>query len=191
MDTSSRISIVYSTRKMQSYFQQHSIFWIGDSTARRTFGTMYGILNATEDPDDVETDELDHPRVIDVNKISVDLVIAHPEECYKQGYSLCRRMPHDETKLYDIADATCLEGLVNTTENRSSQFWRDLPNYSLVIYTIRPWELRDRCGPDQGWETRVDRFLNALYDKVATMNILTFNAKRNSAGRKPTCTTNT
>lgn len=63
---------LHSTREIQSYFQKRSILWVGDSTARRAYGTMYGILNATEAPDDVEIHQLDHPRVLNMNKTTVD-----------------------------------------------------------------------------------------------------------------------
>lgn len=161
---------LYSTREMQSYFQQQSILWVGDSTARRNYGTMFGILNATDNPNDVAIHDLDHESVLDMNKMSVDLKVPYPEPCNKSGYNLCRRIPtssNDDSKLYDQMDAICIASLVNMTVNRQSQFWKGISNYSLVIFSIGPWELRDRCGPDeQKWQTRVDQFLHALHDRV-------------------------
>lgn len=52
------------------------------------------------------------------------------------------------------------------TSNENSQFWRDVSNYSLIIFSIGPWELiRERCGPEQGWQTRIDAFLNSLFER--------------------------
>ena len=165
---------LYSAREMQSYFQQHSILWIGDSTARRTYGTMYGILNATRDPDDIESHHLDHPSVIDMNKMSVELTVPFPEICNKSGYSLCRRIPaygaDDRDRLYDLSDATCLASLVNMTANQTSQLWKDISNYTLIIFIIGPWELRDRCGPEKGWQKRVQSFLDSLYQHTEDSN---------------------
>lgn len=161
---------LYSTREIQSFFGQHSVLWVGDSTARRAYGTMYGILNATQDPDDVEIHDLDHPQVLDMNKMSLEMTVPYPESCHKSGYNLCRLIPTltdgdggDMLHSFDQVDATCLGSLVNMTENGSSQFWRDVSSYSLVIFSIGPWELRDRCGPDKGWQMRVEQFLNSLY----------------------------
>lgn len=79
---------------------------------------MNGILNATDDPDDVEIHQLDHPGVIDMNKISVDLKVPYPETCNKTGYNLCRRIPTNNDNCYDQTDATCLASLVTWLQMR-------------------------------------------------------------------------
>ncbi len=59
--------ITYSTQKIQSIFSKHSVLVVGDSTARRQFGTWYGLLN-TSNPNDLTAREIDWGNIIDVNK---------------------------------------------------------------------------------------------------------------------------
>ena len=50
MGTTTRI---YNADETQNYFYQQSILIDGDSTARRIYSTLYGILNAIDNPDGI------------------------------------------------------------------------------------------------------------------------------------------
>ena len=59
---------VYSAAKMQAVYERYNIVWIGDSTARRAYMTLRGILNAPN-PSDVSISEIDAAAVIDHGKM--------------------------------------------------------------------------------------------------------------------------
>ena len=77
---------LYSPEEMREYFSQYKILFLGDSTGRRAYATLYGIMNST-DLSNVRVPQVAHPSVIDVNKrIRV-------ENCTKPNRTLCRHMP--------------------------------------------------------------------------------------------------
>lgn len=58
---------LFSPKQMLSYFQKRNVLFIGDSTGRRAYATMYGIMNAS-DLSDIDVESIDSPAVIDINK---------------------------------------------------------------------------------------------------------------------------
>jgi len=99
---------------MQDTFQGKSVFWLGDSTARRASGTMYGVLNGTRaaattaQTTATSVAELDHFSIIDVNKKNAT------EPCQRHaGWTqtttgnnlwLCRTMPRNTRARLDDDD---------------------------------------------------------------------------------------
>lgn len=156
---------LYNTREIQNFFRNHSVLIVGDSTARRTYGTFYGILNATTHPDDVSIQELNDPNVIDVNKRRIQ------ETCDKEGFLLCRNMPHDATRQFDLLDdGVCLENLVESARDPNSVLMRNAKLYSLVIFILGPWEVTNRveCGAGKrGRTNQTDDFFSALFTTTA------------------------
>jgi len=169
----------YSARKIQDFFRHESILIVGDSTARRMYGTLYGILNATTDTDNVQEQQINGDNVIDVNKNN------ETEPCKKEGFALCREMPSyqdddnddggNNTKKnnlftkhnYDQIRQVCLSDLVNMTEDANSLFRRSLQNYSLVVFIMGPWEVGDmsECGSGlYGRKNQTDDIFRALFD---------------------------
>ncbi len=57
----------FSPSNFASYFKGRNTLFIGDSTGRRAYGTLFGMINST-DQSDVQVSELDHRDVIDFNK---------------------------------------------------------------------------------------------------------------------------
>jgi hypothetical protein len=130
----------YSPNEVRNYFSKHSVLFVGDSTARRTFATWYALMNATTDHD-VTINELDSVKVIDVNKK------VKSEPCHKDdAYYLCRQMPGTVNKTHqcNLSQQACLSGLVDLLEP-SSYFMRDLSQYSMVVFIIGPWEYGRLC----------------------------------------------
>jgi hypothetical protein len=102
----------YSAVELRTFYAGKSVMWTGDSTSRRTFASMYGILNATgslpqnaststgpssSSPIDVSVNEINSARIIDVNKAKMAqekcTMFAHIEERRRPG--LCRITPGD------------------------------------------------------------------------------------------------
>jgi len=150
---------VHSTREMQDYFQQHSILFVGDSTARRAYGTLYSILNTRNNPDDVSVHSIDDANIIDLNRKG-----QKTESCHKKGYDLCRQMPGNSSNQYDMHHATCLVDLANMAKDRSSPLWSEwIKNYSLVIFVLGPHEMMDRCADRHGRKNQTDILFNEIF----------------------------
>jgi hypothetical protein len=77
--------MIYSANEIQNYFHQQSILIVGDSTARQLYSTLYGILNATENPDNMNDVDSRAGRIINRSQ--------DPKFCQKEGYQVCRKMP--------------------------------------------------------------------------------------------------
>jgi hypothetical protein len=58
---------IYSVTKMHAVYERYNLAWIGDSTGRRAFYTLAGMLNAL-DPSDVSVSEINDGGVIDKGK---------------------------------------------------------------------------------------------------------------------------
>ena len=70
----------YKPRDYINYFSKYNTLFIGDSTLRRSYCTLYALMNATTNAYDISVEELDHTNVIDVNKYKTT------EYCTKPNY---------------------------------------------------------------------------------------------------------
>jgi hypothetical protein len=84
---------LYSPEEMQNiYGKTRGIMWIGDSSARRTAATMYGILNATNSSNNaIPLKDLDASRIIDVNKNRTTEPCTKYDDPFRPY--VCREMP--------------------------------------------------------------------------------------------------
>lgn len=155
---------MYSAREIQNYFRSHSILFVGDSTARRTYATMYGILSAAEQHPTVY--DLDDRSVIDAGKGKG----SEKEYCPKKGLFLCRKMPLQVLNQYDLLDGPCLVNLVDIVKTDSFRLWKEWINtYSLVIFVIGPWEVGGNdyrnCGAERhGRKNQTDIFFRTFFE---------------------------
>lgn len=149
---------LYNRYDMIRAFSQFDTLWIGDSTIRRAYGTIYALLNASQASLSVE--ELDHPRVLDVNKFgwkgyhenscrvqrehSKPLVQLEKHNLYGPK-SMCRHVVvagGTRRKAFDFVRADCLFELRWIAD----QDWV-LQGYSLVIIGMGIHDfLQPRCG---------------------------------------------
>lgn len=125
---------LYNAHQFRQYFSSHSVLIVGDSTARRTFGTWFALMNSTNNHD-ITVEELDSPNVIDVNKGK------KKEFCPKENITLCRTIPgkKSEKLSFDLVTSLCLKTLRDLFSN-SSDFVEGLSRYSMVIFIMGPWE---------------------------------------------------
>jgi len=157
---------LYETRELQDYFRQHSILFIGDSTARRQYATMYAIL--TGNADNLLVEELDSSKVLDVNKKNKG-----EEVCSKEGIDLCRN--YFLKKLFDLKSEACLDGILKE-EIQNPDFWSVSANYSLIIFVLGPWEIDNKveCGAGRlGRKTQTKQIFQSLFDSTSIGTIKT------------------
>jgi hypothetical protein len=59
---------LFTPKEMRSFYQDKSIFWIGDSTARRAAATMHGILEHANSTNHISVESIDNRDVINERK---------------------------------------------------------------------------------------------------------------------------
>jgi hypothetical protein len=120
---------VYSAADMKLFFQKHSVLWIGDSTARRAFNTLYGILSCDETH--IPNIKIDAPELLVEGKHKYNA-----NSCVKPALgsvALCRTIPGTapkDLKFFDYHQAYCyrdVTALAATDEVRQKNCNRLLP----------------------------------------------------------------
>jgi hypothetical protein len=102
---------------MKGVFSKYNILWIGDTTARQDYTTLYAILNRTNT--DVTVLDVDHPRVADINMHNKR--VKHEEPCTKrEDLVICREI--SGANLFDLHLRHCAHR-VDTSKWQS--FWKD------------------------------------------------------------------
>jgi hypothetical protein len=175
--------ITYSADEIQNYFHQQSILIVGDSTARRMYSTLYGILNTIDNPDNIIVDGIDSISAPGINK-KREQGFCRPN---KKGYQACRKMPTRSSSSsssnqsstnrynnYDLFYSGCLVELADIAKNHSSRLWTEwVQEYSLVIFVIGPHEVTDRryCGARRhGRKNQTDDFFRKFFQNDDYMN---------------------
>jgi hypothetical protein len=166
----------YSADEIQNYFHQQSILIVGDSTARRMYSTLYGILNATENSYDIKVSDIDSPSILNINRGRSSTF------CHKVGYQVCRKMPTSSINQtstnrfnYDLLNVECLFQLADIAKHKSSRLWTQwVQNYSLVIFVIGPHEVMNypKCVAEEhaGRKIQTDDFFNQFFQNDDYLN---------------------
>jgi hypothetical protein len=136
---------IYSAADMKLFFRKHSVLWIGDSTARRAYNTLYGILSCNDTH--IPMKKIDTPALIDVNK-GTNIT----EKCNKPGTLLCRTVPGTapkDSKFFDYRKVHCYKDVaaLAATEEIRRNITKD---YSLLIVSVGVWETvkKDDCADE-------------------------------------------
>ena len=130
---------LYSPSEIQEFFSQQSVLFVGDSTARRSYATLYGILNGTTS--DISVEEIDHYSVIDRNKNHI------VEPCAREEFFLCRQLSNNGGGggRFDYFVEVCIQGIIKSLQNPDSPLSKNLKHYTVVIFIIGPWEVMGKC----------------------------------------------
>lgn len=163
---------LYNANEMKDFFQKYSMLWVGDSTARRAYATLYSILNATSADNDsaplssphVSVHAIDDTSILNVNKKRKN----RTEPCLERPTMLlCRSMPLGKNN-----DGKDLNHTVSHHHNYYDFRWNMCPDrthldtviqdYNLVVVSTGPWELVGRCGKTSERWKRFRKFLDKL-----------------------------
>ena len=151
----------------RNYFKNRNTLFIGDSTARRSYASLYAIMNSTT-PYDIPLPELDHTNVIDFNKPGHHQI----EHCSIEDRGLFNILPieykfvcrnivlhdsdrkntagkngtsrhGDETGKFDYYLAGCFKDLPYEYDFNSTLF----QDYDLIVIAAGIWEAlrKDEC----------------------------------------------
>eukprot|EP00928_Gymnodinium_smaydae_P039346 TRINITY_DN26898_c0_g1_i1.p1 TRINITY_DN26898_c0_g1~~TRINITY_DN26898_c0_g1_i1.p1 ORF type:complete len:505 (+),score=18.87 TRINITY_DN26898_c0_g1_i1:45-1517(+) len=148
----------YSSSDIVDVFSTKSVLVLGDSTARRFFGTWYALMNATN-ARDITVADLNAPRVVDVNKKK------RTETCEKEGYELCRPMPGATSdQRCDLHKVGCLSHVARLLTNSSSILRREMFRYDLVLFVLGPWEVSENrlCLDDESRRSRTESIFSTM-----------------------------
>mmetsp|Transcript_12655 Transcript_12655/g.19031 ORF Transcript_12655/g.19031 Transcript_12655/m.19031 type:complete len:413 (-) Transcript_12655:441-1679(-) len=168
---------LYSARQMLHIVQalpnidNRGILFIGDSTSRRTYGALWGILKeaAKEEESSSNADSVhyippQHFDSVEIVGTKIDRTLCEARSSSDERLSICRtlastvrpvsdKVPQQQQFIkMDYVAANCIHTVLNYTESiQFSQFI--LREYSIVVLAIGPWELLGRCGGIEGNET--------------------------------------
>jgi hypothetical protein len=141
---------LYSPRDMRDIFSQENILWIGDSTGRQDYVTLYNMLvppafNNSKDHNihDIAVSTLNHG--INVNKQG-----KVTEPCQKQQRKtlkllLCRKTGNDKGYNYDYTEKICLNEVLNLVTTNQNVLTN---SYSTIIISVGIWDVvrMEYCG---------------------------------------------
>jgi hypothetical protein len=132
---------LYSADDMRRIFTQGNVLWIGDSTARQDYVTLYNILTANT-PKNIPVIDLEEG--INVNKRGKTT-----EPCQrhkKMDLLLCRTLDGSkDTFYYDYTERICWNDVVHYVTANQEHLLRI---YSTIIFSVGIWDVLriDHCG---------------------------------------------
>jgi hypothetical protein len=151
---------IYTAEDMNNFFQKENVLWIGDSTGRRAYATMFAIMNATS-PSDLSLNDLNGPHIIDVNKGSIK------EICTNRNYTntstspiqwgppetsanLCRQIQSAKQGYgkFDLGRKNCYKDILNFANMELKQPSLS-QEYSIIVIALGVWETI------RAWDCRV------------------------------------
>lgn len=140
-------SRMYTAIEMQRFFQTHSILWIGDSTIRRAYATLYPILNHNLTAHtNIDNGSVDDERVIDINKGEKKTEICDKWRNHSvldnNGNALCRPMPNTlGTKRFDFLSARCMNEVIRILDYILEVDTKLVKNYTVVVVSTGTWDM--------------------------------------------------
>mmetsp|Transcript_47573 Transcript_47573/g.115902 ORF Transcript_47573/g.115902 Transcript_47573/m.115902 type:complete len:377 (-) Transcript_47573:160-1290(-) len=169
----------YSAKEISNLVSKHKILWIGDSSARQDYVTMYNIATAP-DPNDILRTHLSRGINVNKNKIHENCTIRGTANGVPGQYSwntgnhsvrplihLCRNMLN--YSFFDLASAVvCHRDLVpflDRTMNEVAEL-----DYSVLIFSLGIWTGLGRCKKDADLDAVLE-FLNQYTTKVVASRI--------------------
>jgi hypothetical protein len=152
----------YTPHEMRAFFARHNTLFIGDSTLRRAYATLFALVN-TSNLNDIPTRSIDRPSIIDVNKYTYNTTreVCHSymdfdtrntarSRQWSNDTFLCRHVRdpttpsrNDNNKKWgklDYGGAACYKDLnqfINTDLVYSQKTSKE---YSLVVFGLGIWE---------------------------------------------------
>jgi hypothetical protein len=142
----------FPAAELQEMYQDKNVLWIGDSTGRRAFATMYAILNHEKSSSPhVSSLAISDPAVIDVNKHSGK----HIESCNKtftnvpahRHPSLCRPAPGSGGEgrgEFSYIVGTCFDSVELVLQSELDGTTNLTANVDVIILSLGVWEVVER-----------------------------------------------
>jgi hypothetical protein len=174
----------YSALELKEFYRGKSVLWVGDSLARRTYGTMYGILNATDSSSlnttspssfHISVEEITSKRVLDASKGNVDVEVCEmfPNLEKELRPRLCRVTPGSSSRgripLFLQKHAPCLKRLETFLKDELSGKSNITADIDVIIISLGIWEqirpedcLDPEGSPSRGLLQRQDDAMDLL-----------------------------
>lgn len=179
-----RGSRMYSAKEMQRFFAQFSMLFMGDSTVRRAYATLYAILNSTKPH--IPLVDVDHEDILDRGKRGSQ-TLQEAELCRQWSNSsiispssTCRPMPNtkDQKKRMDLISASCFSEAINILQYDLASQRNVTRVYDIIVFSSGIWDTseykRFLCGSGKGFPDIVFRKHNTtmhLFQKMQSQSL--------------------
>jgi hypothetical protein len=141
---------LYTPDEIKAVFQHRNTLFLGDSTGRRAFATLYAMINSST-PNDISFNDLNLPFVIDVNKKrfseyckdrNFDPNATVRGQFWNNGTYLCRTVPGSPSGFgkMDYAGAACHIQFLNIFTRDAALNRSTLGEFDLVVLLGGIWE---------------------------------------------------
>ena len=176
----------FTPSQILEYFQKRNVLFVGDSTCRRSYATLFGLMNAT-DRNNVDVQSIDEASIIDYGKgDNFRGGCQLKDRIHGLGYVLCRDLPNDTHPVldvdintnvtlkkrdrFDLVSHVCyseVEYMFRQDEDNLPFLARVKQNYDLVVIANGIWEVTTRACTvkevtNSTAEDRLERLLNNI-----------------------------
>jgi hypothetical protein len=162
---------LFGPTELLKLYQDKRVLWVGDSTGRRAFATMYAILQETSNSSSssdnsgyvsgahhVPTAAMDHPTIIDVNKQNTtELCTKWSNETVAAATlrnlpypNLCRPVPGNNSRAgeFSYARATCYSSIENLLASELAGTTNITVDVDVIVVAVGIWELVHKADCD-------------------------------------------
>jgi hypothetical protein len=140
---------IYSVIEMRALYERYSTVWMGDSTSRRAYHTLYGMLNAS-DPSDVSIHDIDDGGVIDLGKGAYTQNCTNPNYfpwtndtargiLFQPHHMICRK--NADSRLDLFLGAQCFSDIDRFARTDLEYGKKTSQDYDILIVAMGIWEL--------------------------------------------------
>ncbi|CAB9527879.1 expressed unknown protein [Seminavis robusta] len=176
---------LFSTEELQDMWIDQSMIWVGDSTARRSAMSLYGLLRHDNNRGrqehkehlHVSLEEIDREALIDLNRKEIT------EPCRRHGWDnnnnnntkhlplICRPMPENRNKDFVVLQLPCLQTVENFLLDEVSGASNLTIDMDVMILSLGIWDVvrQGDCQKKQGGRPLRARILYTL-DALTKLN---------------------
>ena len=189
----------YDAKEMATLFRRHNTLWLGDSTCRQDFATLFNIINWKQKKN--TTTSSSSSDMVHISQSALDLNInvnkgKVTEICTQRDFSntslrgqtwsspgrfICWQVPGSNEGLgkFDMAGSACPSGVTDLVDLERNGTWKSmLKEYDILVVELGIWEIARNwdCRRKNQSETSQERMTKSLerLQMIASPNLAVF-----------------